>query len=54
VGGRLEPLAFGGDAGVGVDGADNFGGAYVDAALGFVDDVTQGETEIAIAGGEEV
>jgi hypothetical protein len=54
VGGRIDPLALVVDAGESVNGADNVSGGYVEATLGFVDDVTQREAKIAVADGKEI
>ena len=54
VGGWIDPLAAVIDAGEGVDGADNVSRVDAGAALGFLDDVAQGEANIASAHGEEI
>ena len=54
VGRGIDPLAAVIDAGEGVDGADNVSRVDAGAALGFLDDVAQGEANIASAHGEEI
>ncbi|MGB9403418.1 MAG: hypothetical protein WCA98_07755 [Candidatus Acidiferrales bacterium] len=50
--GRVDPVAVGGDAGIGADGADD-AVAGNDGAIGVLDELFEGIAEIAAAAGVE-
>ena len=50
--GRVDPVAIGGHAGIGADGADD-GVAGNDGAVGVLDELFEGVAEIAAAAGVE-
>ena len=54
MGGRLDPLTFVVDAGEGVNGLHEGARGDIGDALGFVNDVAQGEAKIAVADGKEI
>jgi hypothetical protein len=54
MGGRLDPFTVVVNAGEGVNGLDESTGGDIGDALGFVNDVAQGEAKIAVADGKEI